>query len=149
MWDARIRRIPSYVTIMGMVKSVDANEMTCVITDDDFDIPEVRLRPVLDGKKSITIFPKVGAWAIAVRIEDGEEWMLVQAGEVEKYRIEQNDLVFEMDGQKFLIEKTGANLLDILKNIIEACSQIVVIQGNNPNYQKLTDALTKAQLLFK
>lgn len=147
--DERAKRNPALVTIIGTVKSVDANEMTCVLADDDFDIPEVRLRPVLDNKKSITIFPKVGAYAIAVRLEDTEEWMLIQAGEVDKYRIEQNDLVFEMDGQKFLIEKQGANLMQIIKSICEACLQIVVIQGNNPDYQKLKDALTKIQLLFK
>lgn len=149
LFDQRVKRNPALVTLMGKVKSVDTSEMTCVIDDDGFEIPEVRLRPVLDNKESITIYPKVGAWALAVRLEDTEEWMLISAGEVAKYQIKQNDLVFEMDGEKFLLEKQGANLMEIIKSICEACLQIVVIQGNNPDYQKLTDALTKIQLLFK
>lgn len=147
--DARIRRTPAAVTLMGKVKSVDENEMTCVIDDDGFEIPEVRLRPALDGKESLTIFPKPGSWSLAVRLEDTDEWMLIAAGEVDKYRIKQNDLVFEMDGEKFLIEKQDANLKDIIQSICEACLQIVVIQGNNPDYEKLVDALSKIQLLFK
>jgi hypothetical protein len=149
LFDARVKRNPAAVTLMGKVKSVDENEMTCVIDDDGFEIPEVRLRPVLDGNESLTIYPKAGSWCLAVRLEDTEEWMLIAAGEIDKYRIKQNDLVFEMDGQKFLIEKQGANLMEIIKGICEACMQIVVIQGNNPDYEKLTDALTKIQLLFK
>ncbi|MFT3750970.1 MAG: hypothetical protein QM768_21835 [Agriterribacter sp.] len=149
LFDARVKRNPALITLMGKVKSVDENEMTCVIDDDGFEIPEVRLRPALDGKESFTIFPKPGSWCLAVRLEDSEEWMLIYAGEIDKYQIKQNDLVFEMDGQKFLIEKQGANLMEIIKNICEACLQIVVIQGNGQDLQKLTDALTKIQLLFK
>lgn len=149
LFDLRVKRNPAMVTMMGKVKSVDANEKTCVIDDDGFEIPEVRLRPVLDNKESVTIYPKVGAWALAVRLEDTDEWMLISAGEVDKYQIKLNDLVFEMDGEKFLIEKQGANLMEIIKSICEACLKIVVIQGNNPDYTKLTDALTKIQLLFK
>lgn len=149
LFDARIKRNPTAVTLMGKVKSVDEAAYTCVVDDDGVDVPEVRLRPVLDDKESLTIFPKPGTWALAVRLEDTEEWMLIAAGEALKYRIKQNDLVFEMDGNQILIEKTGANLMEIIKSICEACLQIVVIQGNNPDYTKLTDALTKVQLLLK
>ena len=86
-----IRRIsPAGSTLLGQVKSVDASEFTCTIQDDDPDSPVyegVRLRPILDGNESMTIFPTVGTWVLAIRIEEDEDWMVMAVGQADRYRI--------------------------------------------------------------
>lgn len=145
----RLKQNPPEITLLAKVKSVDEEEMTCVLVDGDVEIPEVRLRPVLDGKQSLTIFPKPGTWCLAVRLEDGDEWMLMAVGEVEKYRINQGNLVFEIEDGKLSVKNDTTDLLTVIKDICEACLQIVVIQGNNPDYVKLNNALTNVQTLLK
>ena len=84
------------VSLLGTVKSVDEEEQTCVIYDDDLEIDfdEVRLRPVLDGTVSLKMVPKVNAWALAIRIEDEGEFMLIAAGEYDKVILNCDNIVF-------------------------------------------------------
>lgn len=146
-------------TMLATVKSVDEGEFTCVLVDDDNDeleYPDVRLRPVLDGNESITVFPKVGTWALVVRIEEDEDWMVIAVGEADKIsnlaETEIKSIVgtseFTID-DGFLMQKGSDTLKQILTLIVEAVQPIVVIYGNNPVYAKLTQALTKINNLLK
>lgn len=86
-------------SILAKVASVNETDYTCDLIDDDENATpykDVRLRPVLDGQESITIFPKEGTWALAVQIEDTEDWMIIAVGEAEKYRIKIGTISFEM-----------------------------------------------------
>ncbi|HJU46360.1 MAG TPA: hypothetical protein VJ647_06215 [Chitinophagaceae bacterium] len=55
---------------------------------------------------------------------------------------------FLQDG-KFAITVDGNSLKDALTLIIQAVQQIVVMYGNNPDYGKLSEALTKVNNIFK
>lgn len=149
---ARLREFAAEVgpapTMLATVVSVDEDELTCVLDDENGVIPDVRLKPVLDGEEGVIIFPKVGAWALAVRIEDDAEWMLVAASEVEKYRIKKGDYEFELSDAGFVVKKGNDSLKDALTLIIEAVQQIIVLQGTNPSYPKLTSALSKINNIF-
>ena len=135
-------------SMLGIVASINEQEGTCVLLNDDIEIFDVRLRPVITGKESITIYPKAGAWALAVRVENENDWCLIATEEADKLRMKVGNCVFEItDG--FLVQKSGDTLLDVVKLIIEACQQIMVLQGNNPNYVKLSQALAKANNLLK
>lgn len=137
-------------TVLATVKSVDEDAMTCVLEDDEgLEIHDVRLRPVLDGNQSITIFPKVDTWALAIRIESDEEWMLLSAGEIDKWQLVIGDTIIEQNEDGLLIQKGSDSLKEVLTNIIEAVQQIVVLYGNNPDYAKLATALTKTNNIFR
>ena len=86
-----IKRVsPVGSTMLAKVQSVDETAFTCTLIDDDENATpheNIRLRPVLDGNESLTIFPTIGTWALAIRIEDGEEWMIMAVGQAAKYRI--------------------------------------------------------------
>jgi hypothetical protein len=88
-------------TILAVVKSVDEGAFTCDLIDDETELEffDVRLRPVLDGNSGITLIPKVNAWALAVRIEDGDDWMLIAAGEYSKVLTVCENVVYN-GGQK-------------------------------------------------
>jgi hypothetical protein len=83
--------------VLAKVKSVDDAECSCVLTDDDgIDLNDVRLRPVLDGKEGITVFPKVGTWCFAIRIESDDDWLALCFGEVDKFRLKVGDSTIEV-----------------------------------------------------
>ena len=55
---------------------------------------------------------------------------------------------FLQDG-KFTITVDDDSLKDALTLIIQAVQQIVIMYGNNPDYTKLSEALTKVNNIFK
>lgn len=130
--------------IVAKVNSVDAAGLTCECDYDGITLYDVRLRCVINGKESITFFPKVGGYVLAARIENSEEdWMVIACDETDKCRIVIGTLQFEMDATGYLIKKDADSLKEIIQMIIEAVQQIVVMQGNNPDYAKLIQAMTK------
>jgi hypothetical protein len=117
-------------TMLARVQSVDEVERTCVLVDDLTELPynDVRLRPVQDATKSITLIPKVNTWALAIRIEDNDEWMVIACGELDKILMNSPEIIFN-DGTKgglvnwpdakTQLEKTNEvvqALVDTLKN---------------------------------
>lgn len=105
-------------TILATVVSVDEDELTCVLDWDDVQVHDVRLRPVINGNESVTIIPKEGSWVIAVRLEDDQEWMVLAADEIDKYRIVAGDLLFEMKDGKFLVQSGNQNLGKCIDDLI-------------------------------
>ncbi len=139
------------VTLLAKVLTVDETESTCVLQDDDTEIVyhNVRLRPVLDGNASQMLVPKEGTWALAVRIEDTEQYMLIACGETAKLISKIGTTTLQQSAGGFEIKKGNDSLKEVIVNMIEAVQQIVVLQGNNPDYAKLTTALTKTNNLLQ
>lgn len=135
-------------SMLATVVSVDAGNNTCVLLNDDIEIYDVRLRPVLTANESATIYPAPGKWALAIRIEDDNEWMVIACEQADKVRVKTDTSIFEIN-QGFLIKKDNDTLKQVLTLVIEACQKVLVIQGNNPDYVKLAQALVKVNNLFK
>lgn len=146
---ALAKRFGPQGTLLATVQSVDETEMTCTLFDDDIEIYDVRLRPVLNGNESLTLFPKVGSYVLAVKIEDTEEWMVIACDEIDKWRLVIGETVIEQSSEGLLIKKQEDTLKEVIQLIIEAVQQIVVLQGTNPDYVKLTQALSKAQNILR
>jgi len=149
--DARAARVGPSPTMLATVRSVDEAQGTCVLYDEetDLDYYDVRLRPVLNGKESITIFPKVGSWCLAVRLENTEEWGVVACNEADKWRLKIGDAIIEQDATGLQIKKQNDTLLQALELIIQAVMKVAVIQGTNPDYAKLQQALTKIKNILR
>jgi len=83
------------VSLLAQVKSVNEATFTCVLTDDDgLEFTDVLLRPVVDGNESVTLIPKVNTWALAIRMEDGDDWMIISVGEVQKIHTKCDEVVY-------------------------------------------------------
>lgn len=149
--DERAARVGPSPTMLATVQSVDEAEETCVLWDEEtaLEYYDVRLRPVLDGKESITIFPKVKSWCLAVRLENTEEWMVVACSEADKWRLKIGEAIIEQDAIGLQIKKQNDTLRQALELIIQAVMAVVVIQGTNPDYTKLQQALTKIQNILR
>lgn len=128
-------------TLLATVLSVDADEYTCVVSDEDIEIADVRLRPVLNGEQSITLFPKVGSFVLIIRLEDDAEWMVLAADEIDSYRIKTGNMIFEMKNGKFNVE-SGAETLG-------KCIDDLIIEIQAIFAPKNTAAITAIQLRFK
>lgn len=134
------------VSNIAKVKSVDEDKAICILEDEDGqEIPDVRLRPVLNGKKSFIQIPKVGTYVLAVRIEDDEDWMVIACDEFTKVKIQIDELKFELETGGVRITNKGENLKTVLNEFQdkfgELCtevSKIVVSIGITPNVPVIT-----------
>lgn len=108
------------VSNIAKVKSVNESKAICVLEDEDGqEIPDVRLRPVLNGRKSFIQIPKVGTFVLAIRIEDDDDWMVIACDEIEKLVWYVGTTTFEInDG--FLLKKDNETLKKLMSDLIEA-----------------------------
>lgn len=135
-------------TILVQVITVDVGAQTCDVIDDDVEYYDVRLRPVINGNTCLTIYPKANTWVLIARIEDDDAWQVISVDEAEKITMKVGDSLFEMN-EGFLIKRGGDTLKEVLTLIVESVQQIMVMYGNNPNYTKLSQALTKINNLLQ
>lgn len=138
-------------TLIGQVEGVNEDEKTCSIFDEETGLTyqDIRLRPVIDGDESMTLFPEPGTWAVAIRLEGGEDWVMTHAQKVYKWRLKIANAEIEQTADGLSVKNGGDSLKDVLKLIIEAVLKVVVIQGQNPDYVKLNQALVKLNKILK
>ena len=72
------------VTVLGSVSAIDETTKTCDLDDDGFMMYGIRLQCVTDAASGILKVPKIGAQALAVKIEDGDGFLLLDCAEYEK-----------------------------------------------------------------
>jgi len=135
-------------TILVQVVSVDEDAKTCVVIDDDIKYYDVRLRPVLNGNECITIYPKVDTWVLIIKIEDDAAYQVISVDEADKITMVVDDMEVELS-EGISIKRGADTLKQILTLIVQATQDIMVLYGNNPDYVKLTQALTKINNVFK
>jgi len=105
------------VSNIAVVKSVDEDNATCILIDEDRqEYLDVRLRPVLSGKQSFLQVPKIGSYVLAIRIEDDEDWMVVAQDETEKFLWVTPTAKIEVE-EKILIEANNQNLLSLFERL--------------------------------
>lgn len=134
------------VSNIAKVKSVNQDKAICILEDEDGqEIIDVRLRPVLTGKKSFIQIPKIGTYVLTIRVEDDDHWMVIACDEIEKVEIYIDELKFELETAGVRITNKGENLKTVLNEFQdkfgELCnevSKIVVSIGVTPNVPVIT-----------
>ncbi|MEI7486870.1 MAG: hypothetical protein WCJ72_05580 [Chryseobacterium sp.] len=105
------------VSNIARVKSVDENNATCTLIDEDEqEFLEVRLKPVISDNKSFLQIPKLGTYVLAVRIEDDDDWMIIACDEVDKFLWIVGDTKLELT-DKILLEANNQNLLSLMERL--------------------------------
>ena len=66
-------------TLLAKVTEVNKGDCTCTLEDDGTEYLSVRLRPVTGENNGIVLHPKIGALALAVKVESTEDWMILFA----------------------------------------------------------------------
>ncbi|MBT1702963.1 hypothetical protein [Chryseosolibacter indicus] len=135
----RLKQMASEVgpdtTMIAQVKSVDEDAMTCELYDDEsgLDFYDVRLRPVIDGKQSLTLVPKINSWVLAVRLEDSEDWMIIACGEFEKFKLSCDTIEINGGEKGGLVNWPDAKVqLDLVKQLITGLQNVLSTPINEP-----------------
>ena len=111
------KRFGPQVSNIAVVKSVNEDEGTCILIDEDGQkYVDVRLRPVLTGKQSFLQIPKIGTQVLAVRIEDDDSWMIIAHDETEKFLWITPTAKVEIS-DKLLFEANNQNLLSLMERL--------------------------------
>lgn len=113
-------------TMLAKVVSVNETNNTCVLDEDGMLVQDVRLSPIIDTGEGLTIYPKVNTWALAVRIENENEWHLIGCKEVFKYRLKINNVLFEITGDGVKIEKGSDSLRSCMSDLFTQISALTV-----------------------
>jgi hypothetical protein len=105
------------VSNIAVVKSVNEEEGTCVLIDEDEqEFLDVRLKPVLSDNKSFLQIPKIGTFVLAVRVEDDDDWMVIACDEVDKFLWIVGKTKIELT-DKICMEANNQNLLNLMERL--------------------------------
>lgn len=152
------------VLVQAKVLTVNEVDNTVEVElDGGGTIDDVQLRSIVKTGNKVVCYPKPNSIVLMAAITNSDEHYVVAVEEVDKVVMVKDDLTITITnevnvvknglnfkvGNKVKVEKGADSLKDALVKIIEAVQQIVVLQGNNPNYSKLATALTKINNLLE
>lgn len=141
-------------------KAVNVGDQYCDVEIDDAPtIHDVAFCTIHDAVSNrIVVSPKEGSRVLVGYIEANEQGkeidaFIEQCSEIDKFFLKIGNKQYELTSSGHLIKGGNDTLKEVVdlmiaaqKLTIEACQQILVLYGNNPNFQKLAEAYgTKLQ----
>lgn len=121
-------------------KVVKVDGLNCEVepVDGDANILDVRL--VADeSAKHLVIVPKVGSLVVIQFLNNAAAYVAM-VSEIDEVLYKIDNAFYSVTKDGYLMKKDNDTLKKVLTNIVEAVEKIVVIQGNNPDYAKLSAA---------
>jgi hypothetical protein len=112
-------------------------------------IPDARLRSVVKDGNRFVMLPAVGSEVLIGKIAGEDEYVVLAVEDVTDIISEVGTTTVSWDETGVLVQNAGDTLKQALTLIVEAVQQVVVMYGNNPNYVKLGQALTKINNILK
>jgi hypothetical protein len=129
------------------VLSINTDDTIQVQDDTDLVITDVRLKSVVKDGNKIIMVPTVGSTVQIAPIDNSHYYIVVAIEDLSRMYIKVGLMEFEVK-EKVLIGNGTDTLKTILTDIVNAVQQIVVMYGNNPDYDKLTAAIVKINNLL-
>jgi hypothetical protein len=102
-----------------------------LVDEDDQEIFDVRLHPVLSGNKSFLQIPKIGSYVLSIRVEDDDDWMVIACDEVDKVVWYVGETMLELT-DKVSIQAGGQNLADLIDELFTAIDNMVFTTNAGP-----------------
>jgi hypothetical protein len=130
---------------------IAVNEDECsldVQTAEGAELYDVKLKALRNVKKGVMIIPATESTVQVCRTGE-QEYLMIAADDVAKVLWMFEGSVLSLDSEGFQLKKDNDELKDIIRLIIEAVQETMVLYGKNPNFLKLQQALTKNQNFFK
>lgn len=119
--------LSSDCSILAQVKSVDEQNSTCILVDDDeLEYFDVRLRPIVGVNKSYLPIPKTESFVLAVRIENTDEWMVIACEEVEKIHLIVGNTTIVMTEDSLVFNDGKLGGLVISQQVVNELVKIIV-----------------------
>lgn len=133
-------------------KAVNVQDKTCdVEVDGEATLLDVRFQSVVDDLKSYCLIkPKENSSVLVGKIDGGnDEYVVLRYSEIESVTTLIDTVKMQVTKAGVSIKKGNDSLKDVMKLTIEACQDIMVLQGNNPDFKKLATALNKLNNLMQ
>lgn len=115
-------------SILAKVKDVDETECTCTLDDDGTDLFNVRLRPITGENIGIVEIPEVGSFALAIKIEGSDSWMVVACSKVKNIKWLCNEIAINGGNNGGVL--ISQNVIAELKKVIDRSNDIITALTN-------------------
>lgn len=136
--------------VIATVTSVDKTLSCCDVEIDGNELGNIRLQAIVkENVKGCKYYPAVGSKVVVEQLNDKGDWMVTMLSEIEEVLFEVGTCKYQLKANGFLIKKGDDTLKQVLTLLVESIQPIVVVYGNNPNYVKLNQALTKINNLLQ
>ena len=136
--------------VIATVTSVDKDKSCCDVEIDGNELGNIRLQAIVkENVKGCKYYPAVGSKVVVEQLNDKGDWMVTMLSEIEEVLFEIGTSKYQLKANGFLIKKGDDTLKQVLTLLVESIQPIVVVYGNNPNYVKLNQALTKINNLLQ
>ena len=132
----------------AIVKAVN-DDGTIDVSFDDLLIKGCRIKSITGYDKGITVKPSIESVVLIERIGDTEQFFVIMYSAIDEHIVDTGNMVYKVNEDGHLVTNGEDTLKEVLTLIVEAVQPIVVIYGNNPDYEKLTQALTKINNLLQ
>lgn len=134
-------------TFSAVVVSVDKQNGTCVVSDDEIEFPDVRLSAVVDGNANKHyLFPAIGSEVLVSPImEDIHKLYIDKYSEVESLDLKIGSVHFKIDAQGFLLKKQNETLKGLVEETLKAIQEMVftvTTTGGSGQTTQLVNAAT-------
>lgn len=130
------------------VLAVNDDDTIVIEFSDESQVDDARLKSVVKNGNKFLLVPAVGSIVQVARIENSDEYIVVAVDEISKLQVKIDTISVEATAAGIEIKKGEDSLKDVLTMMVEATQQIVVLQGNNPDYVKLQQAVLKINNIF-
>jgi hypothetical protein len=135
--------------MMATVTSIDKDNNTCEVSIDENELGAVRLQAIVKAdQKGFRLYPAEGSKVIIERMNERGDWMVTLFSTIEEVVIEIGDATLRMNADGLVISKGDDDLKHVLKLIIQAVQQMMILYGNNADFVKLQQASDMTDNIF-
>lgn len=128
-------------TFPAKVVSVDKENGTCKVNDEQIDYTDVQLSATVEKNgKRFYLFPKVGSYVLVSPINEDIHRLYVEFfSEIEDFDLKIGDTQLQIDDEGFLLKKENETLKKLMGDFIQACRNMVFQTNSGITIKLLTD----------
>ncbi len=128
-------------TISVEVKSVNKDNGTCVVVDEELEY-EVRLLSIInENNQGFYLFPKVGSSILIAPIEeDINRFHIVAYSEIENLKLTIDKCELNIDKNGFSLKKENETLKKLMADLIKAIKAMKFTTNNGPTIELINIA---------
>lgn len=136
--------------IAGIVKEVH-DDNTADVDVDGVMFFNCRLKSISGNLKGIKAKPAVDSVVLIEKIggKESEEYFIAMVSTIDEFLVEIGDKVYKLDSTGHRIAAGNDTLLQVIELICDAGLESLIINGNELNKTKLSQAKSKAQNILK
>ncbi|KAA2245488.1 hypothetical protein F0L74_05895 [Chitinophaga agrisoli] len=135
--------------VQAKVTAVNNDDTIAVVFLEGGSVNDCRLKAIIKDGNKVILIPAVGSIVLVGRIDNSDDYVVIAVHEISEIVQLVGGAKYSHNADGFLFKKDGDDLLSVFEMIIESVLKIVVMQGTNPDYAKLQQALTKAQNILR